>query len=162
MPEMIKSFERKPHDGTQHACEVHLSCGCHCLQDPFYSNFSQPSAPSADGKNLIDLQSCVQFHKDHMHSASTPGQSAKDKRLHELPIVTPKELPQVYIGMVLTPTFCIDYLIAHCNMHSKSTCAAILYSSTRGSFVRWIWRGSSVDRHTLSPREKNMGKGFRW
>ncbi len=47
MPEMIKSFERKPHDGTQHACEVHLSCGCHCLQDPFYSNFSQPSAPGS-------------------------------------------------------------------------------------------------------------------
>jgi hypothetical protein len=47
MPEMIKSLERKPHDGTQHACEVHLSCGCHCPQDPFYSNFSQPSAPGS-------------------------------------------------------------------------------------------------------------------
>ena len=39
--------------------------------------------------------------------------------------------------------------------------AAILYSSTSGSFVKWICNGSSVERDTLSPLKKNIGKGFR-
>lgn len=39
--------------------------------------------------------------------------------------------------------------------------AAMLYSSTKGSFVRWICKGSSVERETFKPRRKNIGKGFR-
>jgi hypothetical protein len=40
--------------------------------------------------------------------------------------------------------------------------AAMLYSSTKGSFVKWIWSGSSVERETLRPLKKNIGKGFLW
>ena len=42
------------------------------------------------------------------------------------------------------------------------TCAATEYSSTSGSFVRWICSGSSVDSVMFIPLEKNIGKGFLW
>jgi hypothetical protein len=44
----------------------------------------------------------------------------------------------------------------------RRTLAATEYSSTRGSRVRWIWRGSSVDRETERPRAKYIGKGDFW
>ena len=44
----------------------------------------------------------------------------------------------------------------------EMTWAATLYSSTRGSLVRWIMRGSSVLRLTFIPRAKKVGKGLRW
>lgn len=38
--------------------------------------------------------------------------------------------------------------------------AATLYSSINGSFVKWNWRGSSVERETFIPRWKNWRNGF--
>lgn len=42
------------------------------------------------------------------------------------------------------------------------TWAATEYSSTKGSLVKWICKGSSVERDTGSPRAKNWGNGFLW
>lgn len=47
-------------------------------------------------------------------------------------------------------------------VQNKLTCAATLYSSTRGSFVRWICSGSSVLRLTFIPLAKKVGNGLRW
>ena len=37
------------------------------------------------------------------------------------------------------------------SLFSKFTCAAILYSSIKGSLVKWNWRGSSVEIEMLRP-----------
>ena len=39
------------------------------------------------------------------------------------------------------------------------TWVAMLYSSIRGSLVKWNWRGSSVERDTFRPLARKSGRG---
>ena len=39
------------------------------------------------------------------------------------------------------------------------TCVAMLYSSMRGSLVKWNWRGSSVESDTFKPLARKSGRG---
>lgn len=91
-------------------------------------------------KNPIGRPNYGLFHTDHKNSTSKPVREE------------------------------LTSLSLHCFMQCSAkkdggrvlTEAAILYSSTKGSFVKWICNGSSVERETLRPRKKNIGKGFRW
>lgn len=76
-------------------------------------------------------------------------------------VLTKKMKQQTLWGNPLMRT---EFLASSHISHELSfqTWAAMLYSSMRGSLVKWNCKGSSVERLITRPRARYSGSGLRW